>query len=93
MEVKTLTPIEYLINNIDKKIESIEKEYEDGKFKSSLLSKWLLFKATIDFLDLKEKEKEAIIEAVTYGNRQEVYDGTEMIGEHYYNTKYNNNGK
>ena len=35
--------------------------------------------------ELLEQEKQMIEEAVTYGNRQEVYDGTETIGEQYYN--------
>lgn len=34
-------------------------------------------------------EREQIETAVIYGNRQEVYDGTETIGEHYFNNTYN----
>lgn len=34
-------------------------------------------------------EKEQIKDAVIFGNRQEDYDGTETIGEFYYNQKYN----
>lgn len=36
----------------------------------------------------KQLHKKEIIEAVTYGNRQEFYDGTETIGEKYYTEKY-----
>ena len=36
----------------------------------------------------KNSHKKEIIEAVTYGNRQEFYDGTETIGEQYYTEKY-----
>jgi hypothetical protein len=38
----------------------------------------------------KEMHKQQIIDAVTHGNRQEVYDATEMIGQNYYNETYNN---
>ena len=37
-----------------------------------------------------EKEKEQIIEAVNYGNRQDIYDGTEFeLSNYYYNQTYN----
>ena len=36
----------------------------------------------------KDSHKKEIIGAVTYGNRQEFYDGTEKIGEKYYTEKY-----
>lgn len=39
---------------------------------------------------LLPKEKEAICNAVTYGNRQDFYDGTETIGEHYYTQTFTN---
>ena len=44
----------------------------------------------IDILskEAKELHRKEIIEAVTYGNRQEFYDGTETIGEKYYTEKY-----
>jgi hypothetical protein len=32
----------------------------------------------------KEMEKQQIKDATIYGNRQEFYDGTEMIGKKYY---------
>jgi hypothetical protein len=38
--------------------------------------------------ELLEKEKKQIIEAVTYGNRQEYYDGTEELGNKYYNETF-----
>lgn len=38
--------------------------------------------------EAKELHKKEIIEAVTYGNRQDFYDGTETIGEQYYTEKY-----
>lgn len=37
----------------------------------------------IDDFKLLEKEKQQIIEAITYGNRMEFYDGTETAGEQY----------
>lgn len=38
----------------------------------------------------KEMEKQQIIDATIYGNRQEFYDGTEMIGDEYYNETFSN---
>ena len=35
-----------------------------------------------------EKEKEQMIEAVSFGNRQDCYDATETLGEQYYNETY-----
>ena len=32
----------------------------------------------------KELERKQIVNAVTFGNRQEVYDATETLGEKYY---------
>ena len=37
-----------------------------------------------------EKEKEQIENAVTYGNRQDYYDATEKLGNHYYNQTFKN---
>jgi len=38
----------------------------------------------------KEKEKEQIIEAVNYGNKQDHYDATEVeLSNYYYNQTYN----
>ncbi len=37
----------------------------------------------------KQMERHQIIGAVIYGNRQEVYDGTEMIGRQYYKETFN----
>ena len=49
----------------------------------------------VDFIDFelsikkaKEMEKQQIIDATIYGNRQEFYDGTEMIGNEYYNETF-----
>jgi hypothetical protein len=39
---------------------------------------------------LLKEEKEQMIEAVNYGNRQEAYDATEEIGNFYYNQNYIN---
>ena len=39
---------------------------------------------------LLEKEKEQIEKAVTYGNRQDYYDATEELGNHYYNQTFKN---
>jgi len=42
--------------------------------------------------DLLEKEKEQIIEAVNYGNRQDHYDATEVeLSNYYYEQTYNQN--
>ena len=38
----------------------------------------------------KEMHEQQIIDAVTHGNRQEVYDATETIGQNYYNETYTN---
>jgi DUF4097 and DUF4098 domain-containing protein YvlB len=38
----------------------------------------------------KEMEKQQIIDATIYGNRQDFYDGTEMIGNEYYNEQFKN---
>jgi len=38
--------------------------------------------------ELLEEEKERIEKAVVYGNRQEFYDGTEEIGNNYFNSTY-----
>ena len=41
------------------------------------------------FEQAKQMEKEQIIDAVTYGNKLEFYDGTEIeIAEQYYNETY-----
>ena len=37
----------------------------------------------------KEMHKQEVIDAVIYGNRKDFYDGTEQIGEQYYNETYN----
>jgi hypothetical protein len=40
--------------------------------------------------ELLEKEKEQIIEAVNYGNKQDHYDATEVeLSNYYYNETYN----
>ena len=42
--------------------------------------------------NLLEKEKEQIIEAVNYGNKQDHYDATEVeLSNYYYNQTYNQN--
>jgi DNA-binding FadR family transcriptional regulator len=42
------------------------------------------------FEQAKEMEHKQIVDAVTHGNRQEVYDATETIGQNYYNETYTN---
>lgn len=42
--------------------------------------------------EAKQMEKEQITNAVLYGNRQEFYDGTEFIGEQYYNETFGGQG-
>ena len=48
-----------------------------------------------DFERAKELFKQQIIDAVIYGNRQDFYDGTEQIGDKYFNEtfKTESNGK
>jgi len=50
------------------------------------------FNAHETFNKFLEKEKEQIIEAVNYGNRQDHYDATEVeLSNYYYNQTYNQN--
>lgn len=45
----------------------------------------------LDLIESKlEKEKQQIIEAVTYGNRMEFYDASETSAEQYYNENFKN---
>lgn len=42
------------------------------------------------FEQAKEMEKQQIIHACTYGNRQEFYDAEETMGEQYFNETFKN---
>lgn len=68
---------------IEELIEELQNGFLEDKFNNSS-----------DILLLCEKyqskEKHQIIEAVTYGNRMEFYDGTETSGEQYYNENFKN---
>lgn len=44
----------------------------------------------IFYQQAKEMEKQQIIDACTYGNRQEFYDAEETMGEQYYNETFKN---
>jgi hypothetical protein len=54
-----------------------------------LFLKWLHRDLTTeDFEQAKEMFQQQIVDAVTYGNRQEFYDATETIGKQYYTQTY-----
>ena len=38
--------------------------------------------------ELLEEERQNLTDAVTYGNRQDFYDGTETLGDQYFNKTY-----
>ena len=47
---------------------------------------------TKEYSEYLEKEKEQIMEAVNYGNRQDHYDATEVeLSNYYYNETFNQN--
>ena len=51
--------------------------------------KWFIEQTKSKAIELRDTvEKEQINDAVIFGNRQECYDGTETIGETYYNQTY-----
>jgi hypothetical protein len=59
----------------------------DNDADEKMLDEWLwakVYKAK----DWKQMEREQIDEAAVYGNRQEFYDGTESIGQQYYNETF-----
>ena len=84
MKEKEQSSIEWLISEIEQRNGIIESE-TDPLTRGSMIS--------YGYGDLyeqaKELHKKEIIEAATYGNIQEFYDGTETIGEKYYTEKYN----
>jgi len=73
---KELTSVEWLWEQIDNTL-----PYQN--IKTSEVFNGLLEQA-------KELHRQQIIDAVTHGNRQEVYDATETIGQNYYNETYTN---
>lgn len=52
-----------------------------------------LMNSTPLFDQAKEMERQQIIDAVIHGNRQDFYDGTEQIGDKYFNETFKSNGK
>lgn len=38
--------------------------------------------------ELLEEERQNLMDAVTYGNRRDFYDGTETLGDQYFNENY-----
>lgn len=76
------TALKELINTLDEQInfgnEDSDKGYKRGLKVAKSLAKSFL-----------KKEKKQIIDAVTYGKRQEHYDGSETIGETYFNETFN----
>lgn len=62
-------------------------EYRRSKSVNSHLGAWNMIITKIKDEQLPI-EKQQIENAVTYGNRQETYDGTETLGGRYYNETY-----
>jgi hypothetical protein len=65
--------------------DNLKNEYTSQEF-----ARLTIFKASAE--RLLEKEKEQIIEAVNYGNKQDHYDATEVeLSNYYYNETFNQN--
>jgi hypothetical protein len=69
-------------NNMAQQKTAVEWLIEELELDSNLY----LIKDIVD--KAKEMEKQQIVDAVTYGNRQEFYDATETIGKQYYTQTY-----
>jgi hypothetical protein len=79
--------------------EIMEADAKDGLYgdtnKMMTAVEWLIKRyqdyGTLYYEDMtkaKAMEKEQIINATTFGNRQDCYDATETLGEQYYNETY-----
>ena len=89
------TAMQELINDLkntkisaEESLNELENEYIRGianQFSQGILD------AVIEGIESEylQKEKEQIMNAVTYGNRMEFYDGSEMAGSQYYNETFN----
>ncbi len=66
----------------------MEKKQTAVEWLESKMTEYLqnIYKSEIE--QAKEIEKQQIIDATIYGNRQEFYDGTEIIGSKYYDETY-----
>lgn len=69
----------------EKEQSSIEWLIEQFKY---TIGRSIIIVMEAEIKEATQLHKKEIIEAVTYGNRQEFYDGTEKIGEKYYTEKY-----
>lgn len=69
-------------------LQEIINELEDAKYcKHEFYQNGINYAITLIRSKLPEFE-DAIKKAVTYGNRQEFYDGSETLGQDYYNQNY-----
>lgn len=84
-EEKQLTAMSELRNKIKDVI--IEAEQLRESDKHLIVTTLSIIIDHIDFISLAT-ERQRIIDAVNYGNRQEFYDATESIGETYYNNTF-----
>ena len=70
-------------------MQELIEHIQNNATKFSLMNTYNILKEIEPYL---EKEKQQIIEAVNYGNRQDIYDGTEFeLSNYYYNQIYNQN--
>ena len=70
-------------------MQELIKHIQNNATKFSLMNTYNILKEIEPYL---EKEKQQIIEAVNYGNRQDIYDGTEFeLSNYYYNQTFNQN--
>ena len=68
---------EEIIKTLDY-IEGLDDEFSNGQ---RITYEIVLEKIEAALID---EERTMVEDAVTYGNRQSTYDGTEMLGKHYY---------
>ena len=76
MQKKKQTAVDYLVKELSAILGPLETKPMQDLLMVDAINK------------AKQMEKEQNIDAVIYGNRQEFYDGTEMIGETYYKETY-----
>ena len=82
--MKKQTAIETIIVELEGILKFINEHPEAGlgRLQSAYTTAISIAKSNL------EKEKEQMIEAVSFGNRQDCYDATETLGEQYYNETY-----
>jgi len=70
-------------------MQQLIEHIQNNATKFSLMNTYNILKEIEPYL---EKEKEQIIEAVNYGNKQDHYDATEVeLSKYYYNETFNQN--